>query len=233
MLGRDLAAHRRAAEEAREEAREEAAASRRSSRRSSVSAAEGGQGGGGEGTGQGGEGKEMGPGLGEETGRGASRVGPPRGAVLAVWAAALLLPMLLTAVGAALFYLAFPASLSTAQLDQLPLGAPTHGGAVVAMLLIMGLLLPLPFLPISLGIEAGLRGYLLPRLRELLPPRAECWLSTQAQVLGPPPPKVALSPFPLHFILSFSFAALFSLNTSAAPRVPIAAKVQAGARRCC
>ena len=45
VLGRDLAAHRRAAEEAREEAREEAAASRRSSSRSSVSAAEGGKGG--------------------------------------------------------------------------------------------------------------------------------------------------------------------------------------------
>ena len=62
-------------------------------------AAEGGQGGGGEGTGHGAGGEETAHGGGgEETGRGPSRVGPPRGAVLAVWAAALLLPMLLTAV---------------------------------------------------------------------------------------------------------------------------------------
>ena len=56
-------------------------------------------------------------------------------------------------MGAALFYAVVPASLSAAQLARLPLGAAGRAGAVLAMLLLTGVLLPLPFLPISLGIE--------------------------------------------------------------------------------
>ena len=39
------------------------------------------------------------------------------------------------------------------------------------MWILLGLLMPLPFLPIFLLVEAGLRGYLLPRMRLLLTPR--------------------------------------------------------------
>ena len=90
--------------------------------------------------------------------------------------------MLLSAAGGALFYLAFP-SLSTAQLDQPPLGAPTHAGAVVAMLLIMGLLLPLPFLPISLGIEGRAA-----RLPAASPARADARRAPSVRLAAPHSP---------------------------------------------
>ena len=94
--------------------------------------------------------------------------------VVALWSASLLLPTLLTAAGAATYFGALPDHFSTDQLATLPkeIRELSPGGVAVSMLLLLGVLMPLPFLPLFLLIESGLRGYFVTRLRLALPPRA-------------------------------------------------------------
>ena len=94
--------------------------------------------------------------------------------VVALWSASLLLPTLLTAAGAATYFGALPDHFSSDPRATLPkeIRELSPGGVAVSMLLLLGVLMPLPFLPLFLLIESGLRGYFVTRLRLALPPRA-------------------------------------------------------------